>query len=153
MERIHIGITATRKRKYDCIGICRPFFCFWIIPLFVSITPFKRSINSDKSQHGIVPKSYIHLLECVLTSKNEYVVKRTSIVDEITTVLSEWGVLCKRFYLTKHEIFQPIRQKISELIRLRSQILSGNLPVDEMKEVKLQATSEIDTGNKLLGKC
>lgn len=89
----------------------------------------------------------------MLTSKNEYVVKRTSIVDEITTVLSEWGVLCKKFYLIKHDIFQPIRQKISELIRLRSQILSGNLPVDEMKEVKLQATSEIDTGNKLLGKC
>lgn len=87
----------------------------------------------------------------MLTSKNEYVVKRTSIVDEITTVLNEWGALCKRFYLNKHEVFQPIRQKIFELIRLRSQILSGNLPVDEMKEVKLMATSEIDTGNKLLG--
>lgn len=30
--------------------------------------------------------------------------------------------------------------------------MSGNLPVDEMKEVKLMATSEIDTGNKILGK-
>lgn len=87
----------------------------------------------------------------MLTSKNEYIVKRSSIVDEITTVLSEWGALFKKFYLTNHEIFQPIRQKILELIRLRSQILSGNLPVDEMKEVKLMATSEIDTGNKLLG--
>uniref|UniRef100_A0A1B0CEY6 Dedicator of cytokinesis protein 1 n=1 Tax=Lutzomyia longipalpis TaxID=7200 RepID=A0A1B0CEY6_LUTLO len=38
-----------------------------------------------------------------------------------------------------------------ELIRLRSQILSGNLPVDEMKDVKLMATSEIDVGNSLLG--
>lgn len=38
-----------------------------------------------------------------------------------------------------------------ELIRLRSQILSGNLPVDEMKEVKLMATSEIDVGNSLMG--
>lgn len=37
-----------------------------------------------------------------------------------------------------------------ELIRLRSQILSGNLPVDEMKEMKLKATSEIDIGNKIL---
>lgn len=40
--------------------------------------------------------------------------------------------------------------KILELVRLRSQILSGNLPVDEMKDVKLMATSVIDTGNKLL---
>lgn len=37
-----------------------------------------------------------------------------------------------------------------ELIRLRSQLLSGNLPVDEMKDIKLKATSEIDTGNKIL---
>lgn len=73
-------------------------------------------------------------------------------MDEITTVLCEWGNLFKRFYLTTHEVFQPIRHKILELIGLRSQILSGNLPVDEMKRVKLMATSEIDTGNKLLGK-
>lgn len=39
-----------------------------------------------------------------------------------------------------------------ELIKLRAQMLSGNLPVDEMKDIKLKATSEIDTGNKLLGK-
>lgn len=87
----------------------------------------------------------------MLTSKGEYIVKRSSIVDEITTVLSEWGNLFKKFYLTNHEIFQPIRHKILELIGLRSQILSGNLPVDEMKKVKLMATSEIDTGNKILG--
>lgn len=107
--------------------------------------------NRNKNRRGIVPKSYIHILECVLTSKNEYVVKRSAIVDEITTVLGEWGNLFKKFYLTNHEVFQPIRQKILELIGLRSQILSGNLPVDEMKKVKLMATSEIDTGNKILG--
>lgn len=113
---------------------------------------FSLLLNRNKKKSGIVPKSYIHILKCVLTSKNEYVVKRTAIVDEITTVLGEWGNLFKKFYLTNHEVFQPIRHKILELIGLRSQILSGNLPVDEMKQVKLLATSEIDTGNKLLGK-
>lgn len=93
----------------------------------------------------------MHIVDSVLTPKNEYVVKRSTIVDEITTVLEDWGVLFKRFYLTNHESFQPIRRKILELIKLRAQILSGNLPVDEMKEIKLMATSEIDTGNKLLG--
>jgi DOCK N-terminus len=39
-----------------------------------------------------------------------------------------------------------------ELIKLRAQLLSNSLPVDEMKDIKLKATSEIDTGNKLLGK-
>lgn len=109
-------------------------------------------ICRDKSHRGIVPKSYIQIVECVLSQKNEYVVKRSDIVNEITTVLLEWDGLFKQFYLTNQEALQPIRRKILELIRLRSQILSGNLPVDEMKEVKLMATSEIDTGNKLLGK-
>lgn len=117
-------------------------------------TCLKYNFSSYRNKHecGIVPKSYIHLLDCTLTSKNEYIVKRSTIVDELTTVLNEWGLLFKKYYLTNHENHQPIRHKILELIRLRSQILSGNLPVDEMKEIKLKATSEIDTGNKLLGK-
>lgn len=91
------------------------------------------------------------MVECEIT-KNEYIIKRTEIVKEITIVLVDWGNLFKQFYLSSnHQSFQPIRRKILELIRLRSQILSGNLPVDEMKEVKLLATSEIDTGNSLLG--
>lgn len=100
---------------------------------------------------GIFPKSYVQLVECEI-SKNEHIIKRSDIVKEITTVLDDWGDLFKHFYLTTHANLQPIRRKIVEVIRLRSQILSGNLPVDEMKEVKLQATSEIDTGNSILGK-
>jgi hypothetical protein len=44
-----------------------------------------------------------------------------------------------------------IRQKMLDLIKYRSQILSGNLPVDEIKDLKIKATTEIDTGNKILG--
>lgn len=40
------------------------------------------------------------------------------------------------------EMFEPIR--------LRSQLFSGNWPVDKMREIKLQATSEIYTGNGIL---
>lgn len=61
------------------------------------------------------------------------------------------GTIIYVYSQTTHGNFQPIRQKMLELIRLRSQILSGNLPVDETKEIKLLATSQIDTGNKLLG--
>ncbi|CAD7083698.1 unnamed protein product [Hermetia illucens] len=104
----------------------------------------------DKNQLGIFPKSYVQLIEAV-NVKDEYVIKRTEIVDEITTVLKEWGTIFKNFYLSNNQKFQPIRQKMLELIRLRSQMLSGNLPVDEMREVKLQATAEVDTGNSILG--
>ncbi|KAJ6638701.1 Dedicator of cytokinesis protein 1 [Pseudolycoriella hygida] len=107
--------------------------------------------KKNKTTLGIFPKSYVHLLECIKCKDDEYVVKRSEIVTEITTVLGDWGELFKKFYLSNHVNFQPIRRKIRELIRLRSLILSGNLPVDEMKEKKLLATAEIDTGNSLLG--
>lgn len=91
------------------------------------------------------------MVECEIL-KDDYVIKRSDIVNEITTVLGDWGELFKIFYLTNHNDFQPIRQKILKLIKLRSQILSENLPIDEIKEVKLAATTEIDTGNSMLGK-
>lgn len=52
----------------------------------------------NRGNRGIFPKSYIELMECV-RSKNDYVIKRSEIVDEITTVLVEWGDLFKKFYL------------------------------------------------------
>lgn len=105
----------------------------------------------NKSELGIFPKSYIQLLECILL-KNEYIVKRSEIVNEITTVLGDWGEIFRKFYLSNHDDKKSLLRNILALIRLRSQILSGNLPVDEMKEVKLMATSVIDTGNQLLRK-
>lgn len=47
--------------------------------------------------------------------------------------------------------FQVIRRKMNELNNNRAALISGNLPLDEMRKVKLQATAQIDTGNKLLG--
>lgn len=53
---------------------------------------------------------------------------------------------------TSNADLKILREKMLELIKLRAQLLSGNLPVDEMKDIKLKAASEIDTGNKLLGR-
>lgn len=52
----------------------------------------------NRSIKGIFPKSFIQLREAVL-SKNEYVIKRSEIVDEITIVLKEWGQIFQQFYL------------------------------------------------------
>ncbi|XP_021694044.1 dedicator of cytokinesis protein 1 isoform X4 [Aedes aegypti] len=99
---------------------------------------------------GIFPKCYVHIVDSRISRDGELVVARTEIVEEITTVLKEWQHLYRRFFLYTHPDFKVIRTKMLELIRLRSQLLSGNLPVDEMKDIKLKATSEIDTGNKIL---
>jgi dedicator of cytokinesis protein 1 len=37
-----------------------------------------------------------------------------------------------------------------KLMRCRTKILSGNLPVDEIKDIKHMVTSMIDMGNKLI---
>lgn len=99
---------------------------------------------------GIFPKSYIHIVESRQVKGGELQIVRSEIVEEITTVLGEWRHLYRRFYLQTHPDSKTIRTKMLELIRLRSQLLSGNLPVDEMKDIRLKATSEIDTGNKIL---
>lgn len=40
---------------------------------------------------------------------------------------------------------------MNELNNNRAALISGNLPLDEVRKVKLLATNQIDTGNKLLG--
>jgi len=48
----------------------------------------------------------------------------------------------------RSEHFKAIEHRIFELIGYRSKILSGTLPVDELKEIKQLVTSKIDMGNK-----
>lgn len=49
------------------------------------------------------------------------------------------------------ENFVTMKPQMLELMKSRSQILSGTLPVDELKEIKRIVTSKIDMGNKLVG--
>ncbi|XP_017848453.1 dedicator of cytokinesis protein 1 isoform X2 [Drosophila busckii] len=103
-----------------------------------------------KETRGIFPKSYVHLCEYSIVN-GEYCIQRTDIVEEITKVLLEWGGIAKEYFLTTNPSFQKIRRKMNNLNNNRAALISGNLPLDEMRKVKLQATALIDTGNRLLG--
>ncbi|XP_055851030.1 dedicator of cytokinesis protein 1 isoform X1 [Episyrphus balteatus] len=103
-----------------------------------------------KDKRGIFPKGYIQTVEWVYI-KGDYYIKRSEIVEETTKVILEWGRLLKGYYLNCHPDFTAIKRKMFELIHLRALLISGNLPADEMRKVKLLATSQIDTGNCLLG--
>lgn len=60
--------------------------------------------------------------------------------------------LCLFRLLQSHsQYFDQIKTQIYELINHRSKIISGTLPIDELKTVTRQVTSEIDMGNKVLG--
>lgn len=44
--------------------------------------------------------------------------------------------------------FQQVQSMMYDLMEWRSQLLSGTLPKDELKELKQKVTSKIDYGNK-----
>lgn len=48
------------------------------------------------------------------------------------------------------EMFRSVRHMIYDLIEWRSQILSGTLPQDELKELKKKVTAKIDYGNRFV---
>uniref|UniRef100_A0A8C8S3U4 Dedicator of cytokinesis 2 n=1 Tax=Pelusios castaneus TaxID=367368 RepID=A0A8C8S3U4_9SAUR len=73
------------------------------------------------------------------------------LVQEVTTTLWEWGSIWKQLYVVnKKKLFRQVRSMMFDLMEWRSQLLSGTLPKDEMKELKQKVTSKIDYGNKIL---
>ncbi|KAK6633076.1 hypothetical protein RUM43_012819 [Polyplax serrata] len=99
--------------------------------------------TKDKGSRGIFPKNYIKI-------KNQKE-KQQPIIQEITTVVREWGTILKDLYIKNSKKVKDVERRIYELVRFRSEILSGALPVDEMKEMKRKVAARIDFGNHILG--
>lgn len=76
------------------------------------------------------------------------ILKQPQVVQEMTSVLREWGTIWKWLYVTHSDQFKSMERRILDLVRCRSKILSGTLPVDELRQMKKQVTSMIDVGNK-----
>uniref|UniRef100_A0A670JFD9 Dedicator of cytokinesis 2 n=1 Tax=Podarcis muralis TaxID=64176 RepID=A0A670JFD9_PODMU len=73
------------------------------------------------------------------------------LVQEVTCTLWEWGNIWKQLYVAnKKDRFRQVQSMMCELMEWRSQLLSGTLPKDELKELKQKVTSKIDYGNKIL---
>ncbi|XP_069941837.1 dedicator of cytokinesis protein 1 isoform X2 [Cherax quadricarinatus] len=108
----------------------------------------------NKALRGVFPKSFIQIRDCVVdkTGPVEVVTARLPhIVQEVTAVLREWGVLLRKLYLERSKDFTLLRDTMKELIALRSRILSGQLPGDELKQLKYRITHGIDQVNAQLG--
>uniref|UniRef100_A0A8C3T2H6 Dedicator of cytokinesis 2 n=1 Tax=Chelydra serpentina TaxID=8475 RepID=A0A8C3T2H6_CHESE len=103
---------------------------------------------------GIFPKSFIHIKEVTVEKKRNtenIVPAEIPLVQEVTTTLWEWGSIWKQLYVAnKKERFRQVQSMMSDLMEWRSQLLSGTLPKDELKELKQKVTSKIDYGNKIL---
>uniref|UniRef100_A0A803W2W5 Dedicator of cytokinesis 1 n=1 Tax=Ficedula albicollis TaxID=59894 RepID=A0A803W2W5_FICAL len=69
------------------------------------------------------------------------------LIQEVTTTLREWSIIWRQLYVVRTG---HVRHMIYDLIEWRSQILSGTLPQDELKELKKKVTAKIDYGNRIL---
>ncbi|XP_071948204.1 dedicator of cytokinesis protein 1-like isoform X2 [Antedon mediterranea] len=111
--------------------------------------------TKNKALKGIFPKSFIQLKEATVelngNDQEQVTPKESPVVKEVTSVLREWGIIWRDLFIQqKMKMFEDIRQMMFEMIDKRRQILSGTLPVDDMKELKQFVTSKIDYGNRLL---
>ncbi|XP_068248219.1 dedicator of cytokinesis protein 2 isoform X7 [Palaemon carinicauda] len=108
----------------------------------------------NKSLRGVFPKSFIQVKDCIVdkTGLVEVVTPRLPpIVQEVTAVLREWGVLLRKLYVERDKNFTLLRDTMKEIIAHRSKILSGQLPGDELKQLKHRITHGIDRVNERLG--
>lgn len=71
-------------------------FTFYFISLFYFVR--------NRELKGIFPKTYVHLIADVEIVRGEYVIKRSEIVDEITTILKEWHDHFKKFFLVRKKL-------------------------------------------------
>ncbi|XP_067899322.1 dedicator of cytokinesis protein 2-like isoform X3 [Heterodontus francisci] len=115
---------------------------------------YRGCLMKNKSQWGVFPASFVHVKEVVIEKRgnSENVLPiEMPLVQEVTTTLKEWGIIWKQLYMvSKKERFHQVRSMMFDLMEWRSQLLSGTLPKDELKELKQKVTSRIDYGNRIL---
>ncbi|XP_060621005.2 dedicator of cytokinesis protein 2 [Anolis sagrei] len=115
---------------------------------------YKGYLVRHKGIEGIFPKSFIHIKETAVEKKRNaenVIPAEIPLVQEVTCTLWEWGNIWKQLYVAnKKERFREVQSMMCELMEWRSQLLSGTLPKDELKELKQKVTSKIDYGNKIL---
>uniref|UniRef100_A0A3Q3W6H4 Uncharacterized protein n=1 Tax=Mola mola TaxID=94237 RepID=A0A3Q3W6H4_MOLML len=100
------------------------------------------------------PASFVHLKEVVIEKRGDEEVVLSAempLVKEVTTTLREWGSIWRQLFVANKMVHvTQVRGLMWELMEWRSQLLSGTLPSDELKELKQKVTSKIDYGNKIL---
>ena len=108
---------------------------------------------------GIFPKNFVMVKGSMAGHTEIYgtiTLEENPLVQEISSVLREWGSLWKRIYYShsladENKIFHSIEGMMRQLISRRRRILSRKLTVDEMRDIKQKVTIIIDVGNAMLG--
>ncbi|XP_078264532.1 dedicator of cytokinesis protein 2-like [Rhinoraja longicauda] len=108
----------------------------------------------NRSVKGIFPASIIHIKHATVEirgNQENIISTEMPLVQEITTTLREWSNIWKQLYVAGQvNKFRQVTSRMTNLIEKRSQLLSGTLPQDELKDLKQEVTIKIDVGNKML---
>ncbi|VDN04465.1 unnamed protein product [Thelazia callipaeda] len=99
---------------------------------------------------GIFPNSAVTLCNESTPSISKEAIE---IVKELTDVLQEWWPTVKNTYCnqTRMECQDEVLVYMEDLMVMRKKILSGNVPIEELKEMRLELAKKIDLGNQWLG--
>ncbi|XP_048459890.1 dedicator of cytokinesis protein 2-like [Rhincodon typus] len=115
---------------------------------------YRGCLMKNKSQQGVFPVAFVHIKEAVIEkrgNRENIFSAEMPLVQEVTTTLREWGIIWRQLYTaSKKEKYHQVRSMMFDLMEWRSQLLSGTLPKDELKELKQKVTSRIDYGNRIL---
>ncbi|KAF5922302.1 hypothetical protein HPG69_006904 [Diceros bicornis minor] len=137
-------VTNTNRHRWMNV-CCVPF----ILPCTLHDVPSLCLINSPMRQALLGLHS---AGSWQVTRQHETVIPGDlPLIQEVTTTLREWSTIWRQLYVQDNrEMFRSVRHMIYDLIEWRSQILSGTLPQDELKELKKKVTAKIDYGNRIL---
>ncbi|VDM46653.1 unnamed protein product [Toxocara canis] len=108
------------------------------------------STCSDHVKFGIFPQTaVIPISKTFSTTSSE----AHELIAELTDVLTEWWCSIKETYgrQAQMESQDDILLYMEDLMAMRKRVLSGNVPVEELKEMRLQLARKIDLGNQWLG--
>ncbi|VDK81631.1 unnamed protein product [Litomosoides sigmodontis] len=102
------------------------------------------------NRFGIFPNNaVISFNESVPSISNEAI----EIVEELTDILKEWWHTVKNTYYhqARMECQNEVLVYMEDIMVMRKKILSGNVPIEELREMRSELARKIDLGNQWLG--
>ncbi|VDN58740.1 unnamed protein product [Dracunculus medinensis] len=107
--------------------------------------------EGDESVCGLFPRSAVFLLPD--PSLWPFSREAQEIILELNETLEEWWISIKETYGKQARIGcqDDVLLFMEDLMVMRKKILSGNVPIEELKDMRLQLAKKIDLGNQWLG--
>uniref|UniRef100_A0A0R3S2B9 C2 DOCK-type domain-containing protein n=1 Tax=Elaeophora elaphi TaxID=1147741 RepID=A0A0R3S2B9_9BILA len=102
------------------------------------------------NRFGIFPNNAVMSFnESVPSISNEAI----EIVEELTDILKEWWHTVKNTYYhqARMECQDEVLVYMEDIMVMRKKILSGNVPIEELREMRSELARKIDLGNQWLG--